>query len=226
MKVKHRKIKPKIAKVVYAEPVVEIPEEDEGMRVDMTGWEDDFDYSDMRGLFFITKGQCGKDSPVVTVKNGKEYHECHVGSYDPDRGDTVNHYCVVDRITFHITYGGSNLDKAIDNIRRMVVLYNNDPEKYFRYVSEVTNEDFYFRYYENSSPFTDSQFKKRAEEGRSWKTSTKMKMHEYAILKTYGMVYEEAVEDAYEKAVDEIVNRTKRRRNKMRSVRKKRLKKH
>lgn len=223
MRIKHRKVK---AKKRY-EPVIEAyekEEEDDSRKVDMTGWEDDFDYSDMSGLFFIIKGQCGSLNPIVTVKNRNEYHEVHVGSYNPYDDRTIEHYCVYDRITFNCTYGGRDFNKAVENVKRVVINHNNDPESYFRVVSESTNEDFYFRHYENASPFTDTQFKKRAEEGRSWKVSTKMKMHTYALMREYGQVYEPFVEEAYESAVKHLENRGKRIRNKMRSARSKKLK--
>lgn len=216
MKIKPRKVRTKTTPKIE-ERVEENLVEDEGMTIDMTDWEQDFDYSDMSNLFCIIKGHCGSDNPVVNVKNRSNVYPVSVGSYDPNNENTVEHYCVVDRITFYCTYGGGSLEKALDNIKRVIVRNKNNPENYFREVSDATNEDFYFRHYENQPSFSSEALKRRAEEGRSWRVSDIMKAHQYAVISKYGVCFEEAIAEAYEGAVKDLADsreRTKQRRKK------------
>ena len=177
--------------------------------LDMTGWEDAFHYEDMRGLFFIQKGQYRKSGLCVTVKDGHEYEERYLGGYNPNGPDTDGHYCVMDRITFHSIYGGSSLNAALDCLTRCIVNYHNDPELYFRDICEVTNEDFYTRHYENGTYYSETVLKKKSEDGKSWRTSPHMKRLGYAVSKIYGDFFSDEIQKAEESAI-KILDEKKR----------------
>lgn len=176
-------------------------EEEERTTVDMTGWEEDFDFSDMRGLFFIQKGQYSKSGLCVTVKDGTEYEERWIGGYDPNSSNTKSQYCAIDRITFHSICGCSSLENALECITKCMVTFKNDPKRYFRDVCEHTNEDFYFRHYEGALPISEAALKKRAEEGRCWRASPHTKRNGYAVYKAFGRYFEDEVCDAEDKAL-------------------------
>ena len=197
-----------------------VQEEDDRTTLDMTGWEEDFDFSDMRGLFFIQKGQYSKSGTCVTVKDGGEYEERYVGGYDPNAEGTVSHYCVMDKITFHTVYGGSSLEKALECLEKVIINYGNNPERYFEAVSESTNEDFYYRHFQGLPGFSDATAKKRVEDGRSWKSSIHTKRTGYAVYKLYGRFFEDVVYDTEERAVQKIEENLHKKRNKMRKLRK------
>lgn len=222
---KVRKLSVENSRKPEAAVVPQVEEDDNRTTLDMTDWEDEFDFNSMRGLFFIQKGQFSKRGLCVTVRDGKEIEDRYIGGYNPYDERTVEQYCVIDRVTFHTIYGGSSYEKAVESIEKCIVDYGNDCERYFAHVSESTNEDFYFRHYEGAVRFSDAHLKKRAEEGRCWRVSSHMKRSHYAVLKEYGDYYEEAVCDAEDRAVAEIEKqkqerRVKRRRMKSRKVRK------
>ena len=194
----------------------------ERIPLDMTGWEKDFDYEDMKDLFYIQVGQYSKKAPCVNVKLDRDITERWVGGYNPNDPSTPKQYVVLDRITFQPIYCGHSFEKALSTITRTIKTYKNDPERYFKDVCEFTNEDFYFRHYEGRLPFSDAQLKRRAEEGRTWRAGVPMKKIGYAIYKTYGYVYKEEIEEAEDRAIEELKEeRERRREKKLQSKRKK-----
>lgn len=213
---------------VKSKPIAEVAEpeivDDENTSVDMTGWEELLpDDGSLEDIFFVVKGQCGAKEPTVTVKNGNTYYEINVGSYNPDDEETVNHYCIYDRITFHCIYGGSSLEKGMETLTKRIVNCKNSCEVYFREVCELTNEDYYHRHYENGIAYSPDQMKRIAEDGKSWRVSDKMKAHEYAIMTKYAMYFQEDVENAVEKAKEILRERAEKRKVIRRKARKKRI---
>lgn len=195
--------------------------ENEKQVLDMEGWEEDFDFDSMSGLFYIQKGQYkDKAYPCMDVKIGVNYMERYVGGYNPADPKTPEQYVVFDRITFQSIYSGHSLKMALDTITRAIVKYKNNPKNYFREVCEYTNEDFYFRKYEGKAPFSDVALKKRAEEGRTWRTSMPMKKIGYAIYKAYNYYYEDAIADAEARAMQQIKERKEQKKEKLHSKKK------
>lgn len=229
MKVKRKAVKLKVKDnaqyntvehSVKSEEVEERYEEDDSTIVDMTGWEDRFDFESMRGLFFIQKGQYRKGGLKVTVKDGKEYEDRDLGGYNPYDPNTLQRYIVYDKVTFNSICSVGTLEQALNCITNHIVRYENDPERYFREVCEVTNEDFYFRHYLGRPPFTDIQLRKRRAEGRSWRQSPHMKRMCYAVQTQYGDFFSDDVEEAEEKALSLLEEKRRERKERHRKMRK------
>lgn len=84
----------------------------------------------MRGLFFIVKGQYTK-SVEPSFKNdtgGVSY----IGGYDPYSEDTMEWYMLLDNRTFQCIACGRDFDKILKGVYNTIKRYKGSAERYFR----------------------------------------------------------------------------------------------
>ena len=92
----------------------------------------------MRGLFYIVKGQYSKTEPVVYIEGEAK----HIGGYDPESPNTAEWYRVQDNVVHHCFCCGSDLDKCVEAITKMIK-HHKTRKSYFRYVCRLTRPDSY-----------------------------------------------------------------------------------
>lgn len=76
---------------------------------------------DLRGVFFIVKGQYRRKEPIMLFK-GNEYY---IGGYDPEDEETKEWYRVIDREAGICIHAGVSLEKALNAIRREIIRSKN-----------------------------------------------------------------------------------------------------
>ena len=172
---------------------------------------------DLRGLFYIVKGNYQQSAPKVMCEDGVE--RC-IGGYDPLDEDTSEWYRVLDNTTFFCSYAGGDYDKALEVIRNQIVHFKSR-KKYFKWVSDVSSEDYYFTHYLGKAPFTYDQHLKRCE-GRMPRVSVPQKSLERAIYDEWGLFYSEDIEIAEDKAYEKVENKEKLLKNKREKMKLKR----
>lgn len=162
-----------------------------------------FNQDDMRGLFFITKGKYEKGIEPAFIKevNGEV---SYAGGYNPDRDDTEDWYMCLDRVTYNCTSCGSDYNKVLNSVRNMILKFEGKAEKYFKFVSNTTTEDYYFTHYLNHRPFSQKELNKRLENGKSARVSPIMKNLYNAVYEYFGDYYVEDIEEVEEKAYKEL----------------------
>lgn len=150
----------------------------------------------LRGLFYIVKGQYRKKAPTFVNKVTGDVS--YIGGYDPDDEETVEWYRVMDNITHHCVYGGSDLDSAVECVEKMIK-HHKTRKHYFHYVCRVTSEDYYETHYLGHEPLTPEKRAKKAE-GRCPRVSPAQKRLEEAVFNEYGDYYSDLIEEAEETA--------------------------
>ena len=148
----------------------------------------------MRGLFYIVKGQYSKTEPVVYIEGEAK----HIGGYDPENPNTAEWYRVQDNVVHHCFSCGSDLDKCVEAITKMIK-HHKTRKSYFRYVCRVTSEDYYETHYLGHEPLTPEKRAKKAE-GRCPRVSPAQKRLEDAVFNEYGDYYSDLIEEAEETA--------------------------
>lgn len=148
----------------------------------------------MRGLFYIVKGQYSKTEPVVYIEGEAK----HIGGYDPESPNTAEWYRVQDNVVHHCFCCGSDLDKCVEAITRMIK-HHKTRKSYFRYVCRVTSEDYYETHYLGRTPLTPEQRNKKAE-GRCPRVSPIQKALEDEVFNEYGDYYSALIEEAEDSA--------------------------
>lgn len=91
---------------------------------------------DMRGLFFIVKGQYRKgagDSVVNRVTGDTMY----LGGYDPEDPETPEWYMCMDRERYIPFCCGSDYNKVLNSVRKTIARYKTR-DKYFRMVRSLS----------------------------------------------------------------------------------------
>lgn len=78
---------------------------------------------DLRGVFFILKGQYKKCKPSVTSPITGD--QVYLGGYDPHDPSTEEWYMCIDNKTFNCISCGSDLDKVITSVYRQIVKYKD-----------------------------------------------------------------------------------------------------
>lgn len=148
---------------------------------------------DLKGLFFIVKGQYQKDNDPSGV--------C-ISGYDPDNKNTNEWYQLKDRITFHTIACGGNLEKVLKGVYTTIKKFKTQ-ERYFRYVCKITAEDYYSVHYKGKTPKTSEEIVKTTE-GRSSRVSPVMKELYKKVFDTYGDYYEEEISVWEDKAYEDL----------------------
>lgn len=157
---------------------------------------------DMRGLFFLVKGQYRKGiEPVVMNKVSGEPQS--VECYDPSRETTENWYMLMDKTTFHCVSCGGDPNKVIHGVYTQIVKHKGSAKNYFKYVCRVTSEDYYEVHYLGHKPLTPEQRSKKAE-GRCPRVSPIMQEHYSLIYQYYGDYFEEQIKRLEDEAYEEV----------------------
>ena len=152
---------------------------------------------DMRGLFYIVKGQYRKDKDPDGVS---------VSGYDPTSPGTPEWYQLKDRICFHTLACGSDLNKVVHGVYTQIKKWKT-AERYFKHVCSVTSDDYYQLHYKGQKPLTPEQRSKRAE-GRCPRVSPPMKVLEGKIYECFGDYYSDLVEEMEDLAYTELKGQT------------------
>lgn len=89
----------------------------------------------MKDLFFIVKGQYRKKtSPLFTdIETGTTYS---VGGYNPESENTIEHYQLMDNITFKCLACGS-YEEVLESVYTHVKRYKGDTDKYLKGVEAI-----------------------------------------------------------------------------------------
>lgn len=172
---------------------------------------------DLRGLFYIVRGNYSQKEPKVACGDGTEKY---IGGYNPE-GDK-EWYRVLDNEVFFCSYAGGDYDKALEVIEHQITHFKSR-KKYFKWVSEVSSEDYYFTHYLGRAPFNHDQYLRRTE-GRQPRVSFAMKSMERAIYDMWGHYFDEDIEVIEDRAYDTIEEREKvfeKKRSRLKSLKKK-----
>ena len=90
---------------------------------------------DMRGLFFIVKGQYKRGvEPSYTNTNGGV---SYIGGYDPYNDTTEEWYMLIDNRTFQCHCSTSDLNKVLDTAFNIITRNKGNAKRYFKAISEV-----------------------------------------------------------------------------------------
>lgn len=158
---------------------------------------------DMRGLFFVIKGQHNnKKEPSYTNKVTGDKH--YIGGYDPNDKETQEWYMLLDKKTFHCVACGTDLNKVLRGVYTQIKKYKGVAKKYFKYVSEITSDDYYEVTYLGHRPLTPEQRVKKAE-GKCPRVSPIMRdMYEH-IYEEYGDFFDDLIRPMEDLAYSEMV---------------------
>lgn len=175
----------------------------------------------MKDLFFIVKGQYRKGVEPGFI-NGATSDVSYVGGYDPERPDTEEWYMCMDKVTFHCTACGSDLNKVAHSVYNMIMKYKGSAKKYFKHVSDTTSEDYYETHYLGHAPLSTDQINKKAE-GRCPRTSPAMRCLYNAVYGWYGSYFSDKVQEMEDQAYSDLEEVIKQSRpiNKTRKIMKK-----
>lgn len=149
---------------------------------------------DMRDLFTIQKGQYKKDNSPDDI--------C-VSGYDPNNSNTNEWYQVCDTVVWYTFYAGSSYAKALEAVKRCIKQFR-DREEYFKYVCEITSEDYYGVHYLHQAPLSDDSRASKACDGRCPRTSPSTKALRQKIYDTYGEFYRDALVEIEDEAYEEL----------------------
>ena len=156
---------------------------------------------DMRGLFFIAKGQYRKAEPSFTNKVSGSVS--YLGGYDPRDKNTTEWYMLMDNKTFHCIACGSSLDSMLKAVRNTIVKSKGVAKRYFKYVSSVTSDDYYETHYLGHKPLSLDQLSKKAE-GRCPRVSPVMRCLYEAVYEEYGDYYSDEIEEMEDLAYEDL----------------------
>lgn len=156
----------------------------------------------MRGLFFIVRGQYSKGAEPSFV-NSVTGDVNYIGGYDPYGEDTPNWYMLLDKETFNCVACGSDFDKVVKGVYRVIKNYKGVAKNYFRHISKVTSDDYYETHYLGRKPLNHDQRVKKAE-GRCPRVSPAMMELYKHIYEEFGDYYEEEVQVMERLAYDEL----------------------
>lgn len=156
---------------------------------------------DMRGLFFIVKGQYRKAEPsfINKVTNEKSY----IGGYDPYDENTEEWYQLMDCKTFHCLACGSDFNRVLQGVHTAIIKHKGVAKKYFKHVSSITSDDYYETHYLGHAPLTPEQRAKKAE-GRCPRVSPVMMELQKHIYEEYGEFFREEIEKMEDLAYSEM----------------------
>ena len=178
---------------------------------------------DLRGVFFIVKGQYRKGvAPSFVNKATNE--TSWLGGYDPHSDATEEWYMCLDRITFQCCSCGGDLKKVLKAVYTCIVKYK-DLKHYLHHISKMSSDDTYEVMYLGKRPLTPDERVKKAE-GRCPRVSPAMGCLYEAIYEEYGDYYSDLIEEqedlAYEKVKQLIkenkpINKTKKRLGKVKT---------
>lgn len=135
---------------------------------------------DLRGFFFIVKGQ-------FTPSKG-------ISSYDPESEGCREHYMLMDCVVFNTIACGPSLEKIKKSLVCAVRKYGSRRE-YFRRLHEYTTEDYYRVNYEGKPPYTEKDINDLTGKGRRCRVSPKMKNMFSEVYREYGDYFNDIIEE-------------------------------
>ena len=157
---------------------------------------------DMRGLFFVVKGQYRKHSgdKFVNSVNGDTYY---IGGYDPFSDGTEEWYMLMDKKTYHCVWCGRDLNKVLKGVYTLIKKHKGEAKRYFKSVSDTTSEDYYEVHYLGHRPLSDGDRAKKAI-GRCPRVSPVMKCLWEKVYEEFGDYYDEEVREMEDLAYTEL----------------------
>lgn len=158
---------------------------------------------DMRGLFFIVKGQYVKGLEPSFV-NDISGDTSYIGGYDPYDPNTREWYMLMDCKTFHCISCGSSLKKMLKGVYNTIKTHKGVAKRYFKHVSEITSEDYYEVTYLGHTPLTREEVVSKAE-GRCPRVSPIMKCLYRKIYEEFGDYYEDEIKEMEDLAYADLV---------------------
>ena len=161
---------------------------------------------DMRGLFFIVKGQYSKGVEPSFLNKAKN-EVSYIGGYDPYNDETPEWYMLLDKNTFHCIACGGDFNKVLKGVYTTIKKYKGVAKSYFRHISSITSDDYYETHYLGRTPLTHEQRVKKAE-GRCPRVSPVMMEIYQQVYNEFGDYYEEEIKEMEERAYSEIKDQT------------------
>ena len=162
---------------------------------------------DMRGLFFIVKGQYRR-GVEPSFKNSVSGDVSFIGGYDPFRDDTENWYMLMDKNSFNCISCGQDLNKVLKAVHTIIVKHKGSAKSYYKYLSATTTDDYYEVHYLGKAPLTHDQRVKKAE-GRCPRVSPVMRELYRNIYEEFGDYYEDEIGEMEDLAYSELVEKRK-----------------
>lgn len=157
---------------------------------------------DMRGLFFIMKGQYRKGvEPSFT--NSVTGDSQYLGGYNPTSDDTEEWYMLMDKKTFHCVACDSDLDKVLKGVHTTIKRFKGVARKYFKHISDITSDDYYEVTYLGRRPLDNKGITDKAE-GRCPRVSPAMRCLYERVLEEYGDYFSEEIEHMEELAYSDL----------------------
>lgn len=160
---------------------------------------------DMRGLFFIIKGNYTRnlgDSFINEVSGDVS----HVGGYDPENENTKEWYMCLDKVTFQCITCGSDFEKVLRGVKDYIVKFRGKSKDYFKYICDLTSEDYYETHFLGRQPLSPEKRSQKAE-GRCPRTSPIMRCLYNAVFEVYGHYYRDEIEAVEEEAYKVVEKR-------------------
>lgn len=157
---------------------------------------------DMRGLFFIIKGQFRKGAEPSFI-NKVSGDVSWIGGYDPNRDTTEEWYMLMDCKTFNCLACGSDLNKVLRGVRTAINKYKGVAKKYFKHISDTTSDDYYETHYLGRTPLSHEGRLKKAE-GRCPRVSPIMRCLYEQIYSEYGDYYRDEIEEMEDLAYSDL----------------------
>ena len=90
----------------------------------------------MRGLFFIVKGQYTKGAEP-SFNNDITGGVSYIGGFDPYSEDTAEWYMLLDSKTFNCVSCGRDIDKMLKGVYNTIKRYKGSAERYFKSLKEA-----------------------------------------------------------------------------------------
>ena len=133
---------------------------------------------DMRGLFFIVKGQYarGVEPSFVSVTGNVN----HIGGYDPHSEDTQEWYMLLDSKTFNCMMCGNDFNKVLKGVYNIIKKHKGSAERYFKLL-------------------------KKANDGKGFSQSPTMRCLYEHIYEEYGDYYSDEIKEMEDLAYSELV---------------------
>lgn len=114
---------------------------------------------DMRGLFFIVKGQYKKLAPKVV--NRVTGNDVFLGGFNPEDQNTVEWYMLMDRKTFRCCVCSTDINKCLEGVKNIIIRYKGVGKEYFKHISKTTSDDYYEVHYLGHKPLTHMEREKK-----------------------------------------------------------------
>ena len=160
---------------------------------------------DLRGVFFIVKGQYEKGVEPSFVNKAKN-EVSWLGGYDPELNTTKEWYMCLDNITFNCVACGGDIKKVVKGVYNTITKYK-DLKHYLHHISKTTSDDTYEQRYLGHPPLTHDQRVKKAE-GRCPRVSPPMRCLYKAVYDEYGDYYSDLVKEMEDLAYSDIKDKT------------------